>query len=64
MSRALEVPASPGWGAEPAPCEGRERFRTHSTNRDRGRAAGLWGWALGPCPRRWQFCRASKGSEA
>lgn len=56
MSRALEGPASPGWGAEPAPCEGRERFR--------GRAAGLWGWALGPCPRRWQFCRASKGSEA
>lgn len=35
MSRALEGPASPGWGAEPAPCGGRERFRTHSTNRDR-----------------------------
>lgn len=50
MSRALEGPASPGCGAEPAPSEGRERFRTHSTNRDRGRAAGLWGLGAGALP--------------
>lgn len=51
-------------GQEPKPSEGREHFRTQAPTLTGDMRLASGGRAVGPSPWRWQFCRASKGSEA